>query len=110
MDDERGGLIVCSRHYGDEDPLRVDVVLSRRLPATTAAYLNGFGIATSATPRSIPANPSLGFKERRCYPIRDHGRLLGYLWLIGARTERFDEVVGECVVQLTARLRERRCG
>ncbi|MCP9210518.1 hypothetical protein NMK44_26090, partial [Streptomyces sp. NEAU-Y11] len=32
VDDERGGLIVCSRHYGDEDPLRVDVVLSRRLP------------------------------------------------------------------------------
>ncbi|MGW8971354.1 PucR family transcriptional regulator [Streptomyces platensis] len=107
VDDERGGLIVCSRHYGDEDRLRIDVVLSRRLPAPVAEYLNSFGIATSATPRSIPANPSLGLKERRCYPIREHGRLLGYLWLIGVRTERFDEVVGDCVVQLSARLRER---
>ncbi|GAB7028703.1 helix-turn-helix domain-containing protein [Streptomyces sp. NPDC021749] len=107
VDDERGSLVVCSRHYGDEDQLRIDVVLSRRLPAPVAAYLNGFGIATSATPRSIPANPSLGLRDRRCYPIRDHGRLLGYLWLIDAHAERFDEVVGDCVVQLTARLRER---
>ncbi|MFF3767739.1 PucR family transcriptional regulator [Streptomyces sp. NPDC001922] len=107
VDDERGRLIVCSRHYGDEDRLRIGVVLSRRLPAPVAEYVNGFGIATSATPRSIPAHPGLGLKERRCYPIRDHGRLLGYLWLIGAHAERFDEVVGDCVVQLSARLRER---
>ncbi|MFF3541544.1 PucR family transcriptional regulator [Streptomyces platensis] len=107
VDDERGSLIVCSRHYGDEDRLRIDVVLSRRLPAPVAEYLNSFGIATSAAPRSIPANPSLGLKERRCYPMRDRGRLLGYLWLIDVRTERFDEVVGDCVVQLSARLRER---
>ncbi|MGX1760285.1 PucR family transcriptional regulator [Streptomyces lydicus] len=107
VDDERGSLIVCSRHYGDEDRLRIDVMLSRRLPAPVTEYLDSFGIATSATPRSIPANPSLGLKERRCYPIRDHGRLLGYLWLIDERTERFDEVVGGCVVQLSARLRER---
>ncbi|MFI9075175.1 PucR family transcriptional regulator [Streptomyces sioyaensis] len=106
VDDERGSLIVCSRHYGDEDQLRIDVVLSRRLPAPVAEYLNGFGIATSAAPRSIPGNPSLGLKNRRCYPIRDHGRLLGYLWLIDAHAERFDEVVADCVVQLTARLRE----
>ncbi|MBL1099157.1 PucR family transcriptional regulator [Streptomyces coffeae] len=107
VDDGRGSLIVCSRHYGDEDQLRIDVVLSRRLPAPVAEYLNGFGIATSETPQSIPASPSLGLKDRRCYPIRDHGRLLGYLWLIDAHAERFDEVVGDCVVQLSARLRER---
>ncbi|MFD5394126.1 PucR family transcriptional regulator [Streptomyces sp. NPDC127097] len=107
VDDERGSLVVCSRHYGDEDRLRIDVVLSRRLPAPVAEYVNSFGIATSATPRSIPANPSFGLKERRCYPIRDHGRLLGYLWLIGAHAERFDDVVGDCVGQLSARLRER---
>ncbi|MFB6436560.1 PucR family transcriptional regulator [Streptomyces sp. NPDC056411] len=107
VDDERGSLIVCSRHYGDEDQLRIDVVLSRRLPAPVAEYVNSFGIAASATPRSIPAEPSLGLKDRRCYPIRDHGRLLGYLWLIDAHAERFDQVVDDCVVQLAARLRER---
>lgn len=80
VDDERGSLIVCSRHYGDEDRLRVDVVLSRRLPATAAAYLDGFGIATSATPGRFP-------------PTR----------LSGSR----NGAAGDCVVQLTARLRGR---
>ncbi|MGW2918485.1 PucR family transcriptional regulator [Streptomyces angustmyceticus] len=98
---------MCSRYYGDEDRLRIDVVLSRRLPAAVAEYFDGFAIAASATPRSIPAHPSLGLKARRCYPIRDRGRLLGFLWLIDEHTERLDEVVGDCVVQLSARLRER---
>ncbi|MBN0048470.1 helix-turn-helix domain-containing protein [Streptomyces actuosus] len=107
LDDERGSLVACSRHFGDEDKLRIEVVLSRRLPAPVAEYLNSFGIATSDKPLSIPASPSLGLKARRCYPIRDHGRLLGYVWLIGDHAERFDEVVRECVVQLSGRLRER---
>ncbi|MCH0558193.1 CdaR family transcriptional regulator [Streptomyces sp. MUM 16J] len=107
VDDQRGGLVVSSRHFGDEDQLRIDVVLSRRLPARVAEYLNGFGIAAAEEPLSIPGSPSLGLKARRCYPIRDHGRLLGYLWLIDDGAERFDEVVGECVVQLSERLRER---
>ncbi|RXS85355.1 PucR family transcriptional regulator [Streptomyces sp. TM32] len=107
VDDRRGGLLVSSRHFGDEDTLRVDVVLSRRLPDRVAAYLNGFGIATSDKPLSVPASPSLGLKARRCYPIRDHGRLLGYLWLIDEEAKRFDDEVGACVVQLSARLRER---
>ncbi|MFE7111404.1 PucR family transcriptional regulator [Streptomyces sp. NPDC057575] len=107
VDDQRGSLIVSSRHFGDEDKLRIDVVLSRRLPPGVAEYLNSFGIATADKPLSIPANPSLGLKARRCYPIRDHGRLLGYVWLIDDGAERFDEAVSECVVQLSARLRER---
>ncbi|WP_432097174.1 PucR family transcriptional regulator [Streptomyces sp. bgisy100] len=107
VDDERGRLIACSRHYGDEDELRIDVVLSRQLPAPAAEYLNSFGIATADAPRSIPAHPSLGLKERRCHPIRDHGQLLGYLWLIGTHTDRLDETVSDCVTQLSAPLRER---
>ncbi|WP_435604184.1 PucR family transcriptional regulator [Streptomyces sp. bgisy130] len=107
VDDVRGGLIVSSRHFGDEDRIRIDVMLSRRLPSRVAEYLNSFGISTSDQPLSIPARPSLGLKARRCYPIRDHGRLLGYVWLINDGAERFDEVVGECVVQLAARLRDR---
>lgn len=107
VDDERGSLIVSSRHFGDEDQLRIDVVLSRRLPARVAEYLKSFGIATTDKPLSIPASPSLGLKARRCYPVRDHGRLLGYVWLIDDGAERFDEAVGECVAQLSVRLRER---
>ncbi|WP_164764587.1 PucR family transcriptional regulator [Streptomyces lydicus] len=107
VDDERGSLIASSRHFGDEDKIRIDVVLSRRLPAPAAAYLYSFGLATSDKPVSIPANPSLGLKARRAYPIRDHRRLLGYLWLIDDRAERFDELVAECVAQLAARLWER---
>ncbi|TXC99878.1 helix-turn-helix domain-containing protein [Streptomyces sp. ISID311] len=107
VDDQRGMLIVSSRHFGDEDKLRIEVVLSRRLPARVAEYLNSIGIATAEGPLSIPGSPELGLKGRRCYPIRDHGRLLGYVWLIDDGAERFDEVVGACVVQLAARIRER---
>lgn len=107
VDDQRGGLVASTRHFGDEDKIRVDVVMSRRLPDRAAEYLNSFGIAAADEPLSIPASPALGLKARRCYPIRDHGRLLGYLWLIDEQAERFDKVVQECVVQLSARLRER---
>ncbi|MFE5326817.1 PucR family transcriptional regulator [Embleya sp. NPDC056575] len=107
VDDRRGSLVVSSRHYGDEDRLRIDVVLSRHLPARVAEYLDGFGISTSDKPLSIPGSPALGLESRRCYPIRDRGRLLGYLWLIDEGAERFDEVVGACVVRLSARMRER---
>lgn len=107
VDDARGSLIASSRHFGDEDKIRIDVVLSRRLPDRAAEYLNSFGIATAEDPLSVPASPALGLKARRCYPIRDHGRLLGYLWLIDNRADRFDEVVGECVAHLSPLLRER---
>ncbi|MFE3202555.1 PucR family transcriptional regulator [Embleya sp. NPDC059237] len=107
VDDRRGSLIVSSRHYGDEDRLRIDVVLSRHLPARVAEYLDGFGISTSDKPLSIPGSPALGLDSRRCYPIRDHGRLLGYLWLIDEGAERLDELVGAYVLRLSARMRER---
>ncbi|GCD97866.1 PucR family transcriptional regulator [Embleya hyalina] len=107
VDDQRGSLIVSSRHYGDEDRLRIDVVLSRHLPARVAEYLDGFGISTSDKPLSIPGSPALGLDSRRCYPIRDHGRLLGYLWLIDEGAERLDELVGAYVLRLSARMRER---
>lgn len=107
VDDQGGSLVVASRHYGDEDSLRVEVVLSRHLPAHVAEYLNSFGIATAVGPLSIPGRPSFGLKARRCHPIRDDRRLLGYLWLIDERAERFDQVVNACVVPLAARMRER---
>nr|WP_237535019.1 helix-turn-helix domain-containing protein [Streptomyces sp. SID3343] len=107
VDEQHGGLIVSSRHFGDADKLRIDSVLSRRVPARVAEYLNSFGIATADRPLSVPGNPSLGLVTRRCYPIRDHGRLLGYLWLIGDDAERFDEVVADYVIQVSVRLHDR---
>jgi hypothetical protein len=99
VDSADGELIASSRHFGDEDPTRINVVLSRKLDPKAGAYLRSFGIASASAPLSTPPNDQLGLKARRCYPIRKQSHLLGFLWLIDDST-RHDGIVAEYVDQL----------
>lgn len=82
VDNPRGRLIASSRHFGDEDTPRVDVVLSRGLDRRVAKHLNSFDIQSATSKVITSANDELGLKARCCYPLRRNGRLLGYIWLI----------------------------
>lgn len=106
IDDPRGALIASSRHFGDEDTSRINVVLSRTLDPDTAKYLASFDIRSATDKVVIPAKPELGLKARSCYPLRHHRDLLGFIWLIDD-TRESDDVVLAYVTDITDALARR---
>jgi hypothetical protein len=82
VDSPTGRLVASSRHFGDEDSVRIQVVLGRQLDPDAASYLRSFGIMDAVDPMTIPPRPELGMQGRICYPLRSRGLLLGFLWLI----------------------------
>lgn len=87
IDDPSIRLLAASRHFGDEDPLRVTSVLNRAVDPAVADLVLAQGIARWTAPGVIDVEGAL---PRLCAPVRCNGMLLGYLWLIdrnGAFTE-----------------------
>ncbi|MEV0597889.1 alkyl sulfatase dimerization domain-containing protein [Streptomyces sp. NPDC050315] len=82
VDDAGMRLLAASRHVGDEDAARVHSVLRREAAAENIRWVLSLGIASWHGPGRIEANPALGADARVCVPVRRHGALLGYLWLI----------------------------
>ncbi len=87
IDDPGIRLLCASRHYGDEDPVRVHTVLQRTAGSTTIAYVLGQSPDRWPGPGMLAGSETLGLLPRLCVPLREQGLLLGYLMIIdGART------------------------
>lgn len=82
IDDAGMRLKAVSRHFGDEDPLRLRSLLRRDIPPENRRFVLAQGIAAWDGPGRVEASPGLGAAARVCVPIRLQGLLLGYLWLI----------------------------
>lgn len=82
IDDPSIRLLAASRHFGDEDPVRIRVMLSRQADPALVEYAQSCGIARSGEPVRVPGQAGLGLRPRVCVPIRWSKILLGYLWLI----------------------------
>ncbi|MBO9522831.1 MAG: helix-turn-helix domain-containing protein [Nocardioidaceae bacterium] len=82
LDDPTLHLIVASRHFGDEDAVRVQSVLGRGVDAELQQAVLALGIGELDGPRRISPPPEMGAKARICAPVRCAGTLLGFLWLI----------------------------
>ncbi|GAA1508437.1 PucR family transcriptional regulator [Nocardioides humi] len=82
LDDVALNLIAASRHFGDEDTVRVQSILGRGVDPELQAQVLALGIADLDGPRRIEPPVGLGAKPRICAPVRCAGVLLGYLWLI----------------------------
>lgn len=98
VDDPAIRLIAASRHFGDEDAVRVRSVLDRRVPATIVRWINRQGVAGWTAPGRLPENPGLGMRARICAPVRCNGMHLGYLWLLdpdGGTSEEELRAAGE---------------
>ncbi len=96
VDDRSRHYLTSSRHFGDLDDLRVNVLLSRELSHEASEYLFSFvDAAQSAGPIEVPANPSLGIARRRCYPVQKDDAFVGYLWLIGDATKAEDRLIAQ---------------
>jgi hypothetical protein len=76
--------LAVSPHYGVVDKVRVASLLSRRTDPELIRYFGGSRIDSAAEPIHIEANAELELLPRLVVPVRQHGRLLGHIWLIDA--------------------------
>ncbi|MGP3774430.1 PucR family transcriptional regulator [Streptomyces sp. SDT5-1] len=84
------------------DPVRTRSILTRGSTSAVRTWFEGFGIASAREPVRIPATPEAGvYRGRICLPVRHHGFVLGYVWLLddepGPTAEQLDaamEVAG----------------
>ena len=82
VDDRRFRAIAYSSHGDEVDDVRRASILRRRAPDAVTEWLRSLGIADASSAVRVPANRELGMSSRVCVPMRLHGSLLGYLWLI----------------------------
>jgi hypothetical protein len=81
IDDPSIRLLAASRHFGDEDSLRITSILNRAVPEEVSRPLLASGIGTWIEPGL--AQPDVpGSQKRLCVPVRCKSLLLGFLWLI----------------------------
>lgn len=81
VDDPRLDLICASAQHGPIDDRRVNAIIHRSGPQEPIPWILGHGIESARGPVRLPANPEFGMLPRVCAPIREEGRLYGFLWL-----------------------------
>lgn len=85
VDDPLVRLICSSRHFGDEDPVRVHSLLQGRADSEPIRYVLSQGVSQWSKPGVVPGRDDLGLLPRYCVPLRERGHLLGLLMVIDAR-------------------------
>jgi hypothetical protein len=84
-------LLVYSPHFGPVDDVRLACLLHREAPREVTNWVLAQGIADATGPVRLPPKPEISLQSRVSIPIRCHGVLLGYLWLIDADNTLTDE-------------------
>ncbi|GIJ57421.1 helix-turn-helix domain-containing protein [Virgisporangium aurantiacum] len=82
LDAPDGTLLGYSTQGTDVDPVRVQAILSRRVPDAVLAYQRAHGVDTATGPLRLPANPDLGMTARTCLPVRTGRHVAAYLWIL----------------------------
>lgn len=96
LEDEEQRMIVYSSHttHMPMDEVRRDSILRRETQQHFRDWFRDFGITVTAKPLRIPGSEGLGILGRLCVPIRWHGMLTGFLWLIDDANSMSPEQVG----------------
>lgn len=81
LEDLDGLLLAYSANQSHADRVRVNFLLSKRVPADVSAWQLSHGIASAVRPVVIPANEGLGMLGRVCVPLLVRGFRVGYLWV-----------------------------
>jgi len=84
IDDPVVRLVCTSRHFGDEDGLRVRAVLQRDAGAEAIRFILAQGVARWTEGAMLPGRADLDMRPRLCVPLRERGELLGLLMVIDA--------------------------
>ena len=81
LEDLDGVLLAYSSHQSAADRVRVNFLLSKKVPADVSQWQLQHGISSAVRPVVLPANPSLGMLGRVCVPLLVRGFRVGYLWV-----------------------------
>lgn len=81
LEDLDGVLLAYSSNQSHADRVRVNFLLSKRVPLDVKAWQLSHGIATAVRPVVVPANQELGMLGRVCVPLLVRGFRVGYLWV-----------------------------
>jgi len=87
LEDLGGDLLAYSRDQPLADRVRVNFLLSKKVPADVSAWQLQHGIATAVHPVVVPANADLGMLGRVCVPLMVRGFRVGYLWAMQGSTD-----------------------
>jgi sugar diacid utilization regulator len=102
IDDPSVRLLAASRHFGEEDPPRIRVMLSRQADRAMVEHAGSCGIFRAEQPVRLPGRPDLELHPRICVPIRWSRQLLGFLWLIDPDGSLGEDVIGQAVTAAEA--------
>ncbi|NYE95762.1 hypothetical protein FHU41_002012 [Psychromicrobium silvestre] len=97
LEDVDGLLLAYSSNQPHADKVRVDFLLSKRVPTDVIAWQLSHGVAVAIRPVVIPANAQLGMLGRVCVPLLVRGYRVGYLWV---QQEEDDESATAILAQL----------
>lgn len=81
LEDPDGVLLAYSSHQTTADRVRVNFLLSKRVPADVSEWQLRHGTARAVRPVVVPANQDLGMLGRVCVPLLVRGFRVGYLWV-----------------------------
>src|SRR4029453_18613905 len=81
LEDLDGVLLAYSSNQSHADRVRVNFLLSKKVPSDVSAWQLSHGIATAVRPVVVPANDELGMLGRVCVPLLVRGFRVGYLWV-----------------------------
>ncbi|MBG6215870.1 DNA-binding PucR family transcriptional regulator [Arthrobacter sp. CAN_A6] len=81
LEDLDGVLLAYSSDQVSADRVRVNFLLSKKVPADVSEWQFRHGIAMAVKPVAVPANPDLGMLGRICVPLLVKGFRVGYLWV-----------------------------
>ncbi|MET8542970.1 helix-turn-helix domain-containing protein [Kitasatospora sp. NPDC004799] len=109
LDDPLVRMICTSRHFGDEDRVRVRTLLQGIADDEAIRYVLAQGVAQWTRPGILPGRDDLGLQPRYCVPVRERGHMLGILMVVaagepltGAETEAIDEVARAVAAEMYA--------
>ncbi|MFK0173752.1 PucR family transcriptional regulator [Streptomyces sp. NPDC090306] len=107
VDDPLVRMVCSSRHYGDEDPVRVRSLLQGVADNEPIRFVLAQGVTRWSRPGFLDGSEELGLLPRYCVPLRERGHLLGLLMVIAPQSEltaRETESVGRAAGAMTAQL------
>ncbi|MFF1480148.1 PucR family transcriptional regulator [Streptomyces sp. NPDC058301] len=107
VDDPLVRMICTSRHFGDEDPVRIGTLLQGRADNATVRYVLAQGVAQWPKPGFIEGRDDLGLLPRYVVPLRERGYLLGLLMVVApdkTLQEQETEAIGRAAEAMAAQM------
>lgn len=82
VDDPLVRMVCTSRHFGDEDPVRIGTLLQGRADNATIRYVLAQGVTQWSRAGFIDGRDDLGLLPRYVVPLRERGHLHGLLLVV----------------------------